>query len=332
MMDTNTLASAMGCSFSTAQRYVADFNVALRRANCTTVNRAAMYCAQVGHESVGLRYMEEIASGAAYEGRRDLGNIYPGDGVRYKGRGPIQLTGRHNYGEFGKWVEAIGLVEDPNYFVRNPHVVATSRWGFLAASWYWTVARPMNYYADRRDIYGASKAVNGGYNGIADRIRRWNHCLSLGAALLPSGGGGAAPPSAPDNKPSVAIYRSKEFPMRMPKGGKLKKGGATRLAYESIAIAGGALREHDLVIAAGIGPKAGVHIESINTWGYITRDKAQRRLGATVHNPGGHGALMKNAWVHRHASCSLIIPKGVTRIDVAFASDTEWSLDIEARG
>ncbi|WP_245992823.1 hypothetical protein [Prauserella muralis] len=222
-------------------------------------------------------------------------------------------------------------MSDAAYFQKHPDTVATSYWGFMAAAWYWTVARPMNTYADRADIYGASRAVNGGYNGIADRIRRWNHCRSLGAALLPAGGG-AAPPSAPDNKPSIAIYRSKEFPMRMPKGGKLKRGGATRLAYESIAIAGGALREHDLVIAAGIGPRAGVHIESINTWGYITRDKAQRRLGATVHNPGGHGALMKNAWVHRHASCSLIIPKGVTRIDVAFASDTEWSLDIEARG
>ena len=52
---------------------------------------------QLAHESVSLRYFEEIASGSAYEGRRDLGNIHPGDGVRYKGRGPIQLTGRSNY-------------------------------------------------------------------------------------------------------------------------------------------------------------------------------------------------------------------------------------------
>ena len=57
----------------------------------------AGFLAQLAHESGQLRYMEEIASGSAYEGRRDLGNTQPGDGVRFKGRGPIQLTGRSNY-------------------------------------------------------------------------------------------------------------------------------------------------------------------------------------------------------------------------------------------
>ena len=193
-MDASTLATAMGCSLSVAQRYVADFNVALRHAGCTTVNRAAMFCAQIGHESVGLRYMEEIASGAAYEGRADLGNIYPGDGRRYKGRGPIQLTGRHNYGQFGKWAKAQGLVSNANYFVNNPTQVATSRWGFLAASWYWTVARSqINGMCDRADVVGVTRAINGGTNGLADRISRWNRCRGMGARLLPSGANKPAP-------------------------------------------------------------------------------------------------------------------------------------------
>lgn len=193
-MDTRTLAAAMGCSTATAQTYVVDVNRALAQAGCTTVNRAAMWCAQVGHESAGLRYMEEIASGAAYEGRRDLGNTQPGDGRRFKGRGPIQLTGRNNYARFGQWCRDNGLVSDANYFVNNPAVVATSRWGFLAASWYWVVARSnLNALADAGDITAATRAVNGGINGLADRIVRWNRCRALGNALLPVGGGGSTP-------------------------------------------------------------------------------------------------------------------------------------------
>ncbi len=58
--------------------------------------RRVHFFAQIGHESKELIYSEEIASGRAYEGRFDLGNTQPGDGVRFKGRGLIQITGRAN--------------------------------------------------------------------------------------------------------------------------------------------------------------------------------------------------------------------------------------------
>lgn len=58
--------------------------------------RTAHLLAQLGHESLSLTYTEEIATGAAYEGRKDLGNTEKGDGIRFKGRGLIQLTGRKN--------------------------------------------------------------------------------------------------------------------------------------------------------------------------------------------------------------------------------------------
>lgn len=127
--------------------------------------RAAAFLAQLAHESGELRYMEEIASGAAYEGRRDLGNTEPGDGVRYKGRGPIQLTGRANYRRCGA---ALGLDLEG-----DPEQAATPQVGFRIAGWYWTthpaVARDCNQLADMQDFIGITRAINGGLNGLASR-------------------------------------------------------------------------------------------------------------------------------------------------------------------
>src|SRR5258705_6684900 len=74
--------------------------------------RVAHFLAQIIHESAGLRTTEEFASGAAYEGRKDLGNVRPGDGRLYKGRGLLQLTGRANYKKLGDKI-GIDLEEEP---------------------------------------------------------------------------------------------------------------------------------------------------------------------------------------------------------------------------
>ncbi|NKT91728.1 peptidase C39 [Rhodococcus hoagii] len=190
-MTAETLSRAMGGAVS-RERYaalLAAFTEAMRQAGCTTVERAAMWCAQLGHESGGLRWMEEIADGSDYEGRRDLGNTQPGDGRRFKGRGPIQLTGRHNYTECSRWAHGRGLVPSPTYFVDKPAELASDRYGFVGAVWYWTAARPqLNALADARDIVAATRAINGGTNGLPDRQLRYKRCLELGAALLPTGG------------------------------------------------------------------------------------------------------------------------------------------------
>lgn len=187
-MDVNTLKQAMGGNANYAELLAPMVN-AMRMANINNQLRAAMWCAQIGHESVGLRYMEEIADGSAYNGRSDLGNTRPGDGPRFKGRGPIQLTGRHNYGAFSRWCHSKGWVNSPTYFVDNPAKVGEPHWGFLAAAYYWTVSRPqLNDMADRGDLEGCTRAINGGTNGIADRRARYERCLRLGEALLPAGG------------------------------------------------------------------------------------------------------------------------------------------------
>lgn len=124
--------------------------------------RIRMFLAQIGHESGELRYMSEIASGSAYEGRSDLGNTSPGDGVKYKGRGAIQLTGKANYRQFGN---AIG--QD---LVSNPGVVATDDYlSIKAAGWYWRTKKLNN----ATTLVAATKKINGGTNGLADRERKW---------------------------------------------------------------------------------------------------------------------------------------------------------------
>lgn len=122
--------------------------------------RLAHFMGQCAHESGGFRYMEEIASGAAYEGRADLGNTQPGDGKRYKGRGPIQLTGRANYRAFGR---EVGID-----FEAHPEIVAFPSIGLMAAVRYWN-SRGLNAKADADDLLGITKAVNGGTNGLEDR-------------------------------------------------------------------------------------------------------------------------------------------------------------------
>lgn len=174
-----------GMSRARAAELLPHMEAAMIAAGCTTVERAAMWCAQIGHESAGLRYLEEIADGSAYEGRRDLGNIHPGDGRRFKGSGPIQLTGRANFRAFTAWCRAHG--HSDRDFEAQPHLVREQpRWGFLAASWYWTAARPqINGMADRRDLDGVTRAINGGLNGISDRRARYQRCLALGRRILP---------------------------------------------------------------------------------------------------------------------------------------------------
>lgn len=122
--------------------------------------RLAHFMAQLIHESGSFKYMEEIASGAAYEGRTDLGNTQPGDGVRYKGRGPIQITGRSNYRDFGR---KIGIDIES-----NPTIAAVPSIGLHLALEYWK-DRNLNARADADDVVGITKRINGGTNGLEDR-------------------------------------------------------------------------------------------------------------------------------------------------------------------
>ena len=122
--------------------------------------RVAHFLAQIAHESGSLRYTEELASGKAYEGRADLGNTQAGDGVRFKGRGLIQLTGRANYTEYSAEV-GVDYVSNPERLKQPDDAVRVS-------AWYWA-DRGLNAYADRDEVMSITRRINGGYNGLAER-------------------------------------------------------------------------------------------------------------------------------------------------------------------
>ena len=125
--------------------------------------RAIHYLAQVFHESAALRYTEEIASGKAYEGREDLGNTQKGDGVKFKGRGFIQITGRANYQAYANSEYCVGDL------MKNPEWLSKSPGNQKASMWFWKT-KGLNELADKDDIRAITKKVNGGYNGLADRM------------------------------------------------------------------------------------------------------------------------------------------------------------------
>jgi putative chitinase len=131
----------------------------------TTGLRIAHFIAQMAHEC-GFRHLVELGSDAyfeRYEGRRDLGNTQPGDGPRYKGRGVIQLTGRENYRRFGQRL-AIDLEN-------NPERAADADVAVKVACLYWS-DRKINDPADQDDVYTVTRRINGGLNGIDDRIMK----------------------------------------------------------------------------------------------------------------------------------------------------------------
>lgn len=149
-----------GVPASIAQREAPLAEAAMIEFGITTQRRAEMFLAQVLHESVALQFFEEIASGQAYEGRRDLGNIHPGDGKRYKGRGPIQLTGRKNY----RWAGGrLGLPLEAQPAMAAQHAI-----GWRIAGLYWQF-NGLNELADRDAFLTITKRINGGTNGLANR-------------------------------------------------------------------------------------------------------------------------------------------------------------------
>jgi putative chitinase len=143
-------------------------NVAMLRYQIIGPKRMAAFIAQIGHESGQLQYVREIwgptAAQLRYEGRADLGNTVAGDGSRYLGRGLIQITGRANYAACG---EALGID-----LINHPELLEQPQYACLSAAWFWAT-KGLNTLADVGEFNAITRRINGGLNGLADRLKLW---------------------------------------------------------------------------------------------------------------------------------------------------------------
>lgn len=173
-MDVATFIAATGCSRTLALRWSSQISAAMREYAINTPTRQAMFLANVGHESGGFQFVREIWGPTEpqkrYEGRADLGNTRPGDGRRFLGRGLIQITGRANYEACG---QALGLD-----LIVKPELLEEPEWAARSAGWYWA-SRALNEVADRGEFSRVVQVINGGLNGYADRIARWQRAARV---------------------------------------------------------------------------------------------------------------------------------------------------------
>lgn len=159
------LRQVMNCSEERATIFIEPINLTLERYDIKTPEQIAMFLAQVGHESGGLKYVKEIwgptLSQQRYEGRKDLGNTQRGDGKRYMGRGLIQITGRANYTRIAKDLD----IDCLNF----PEILEEPLYAALSAGQYWEWFDLKN----ESDLKKVTRKINGGYNGLEDRELRY---------------------------------------------------------------------------------------------------------------------------------------------------------------
>jgi putative chitinase len=213
-----------------ADRVVPALDAAMQRFEIASPARMAAFLAQLAHESGELRhwtenlnygwqglrktfskYFRTDADARAYErkperianrvygGRMGNGPESSGDGWRYRGRGPIQLTGKQNYQACGT---AIGVD-----LVNAPERLETPEVGCLAAAWFWA-SKGLNALADAGDFVTITKRINGGTIGLEERKAFWNRAKALFGVTAPA----AAAPRTVGARGGVAILERAEKP------------------------------------------------------------------------------------------------------------------------
>lgn len=173
-------------------QFTASLNDLLPEYGIDTPERISMFLAQVIHESGGFARLEEnlnyssaglmrvwpkrfttlqiamkyarkpqAIANKVYSNRMGNGPEESGEGWLYRGRSLIQITGKDNYTLIDKDIPSLGIM-------KNPDVLKTVFGGVTAACWYWK-KNGLNRYADKQDIVGCTKAINGGLIGLDER-------------------------------------------------------------------------------------------------------------------------------------------------------------------
>jgi putative chitinase len=183
-LTADLLVAATACSPTAAAAFAQPLALACATYAINTPQRVAAFLAQIGHESGSLKHVSEIwgptPAQQRYEGRADLGNVFPGDGSRYRGRGLIQTTGRYNYARVRDRLRA--RFEDVPDFEQDPEALTAPRWAALSAADYWD-DKKLSALADAGDFETITRRINGGLNGYEDRKARWERALK---ALVPT--------------------------------------------------------------------------------------------------------------------------------------------------
>lgn len=173
-MTPQDLARATGARIDRATEWLPHIEAAMAERDISTPARQAAFLAQIGHESGGLHWVVELwgptDAQRRYERRADLGNIEPGDGFKYRGRGLIQTTGRANYQAAS---DALGadLIDQPELLAQP---ILASR----SAAWYWQ-QHGLNELADAGDFMAITRRINGGTNGYEDRLARYEVAMEV---------------------------------------------------------------------------------------------------------------------------------------------------------
>jgi len=166
MLTEKQLKEAMpNITQSNIDKYLVYLQITAPNFGIDTPLRMAHFLAQIGHESLNLFYNKEIATGKEYEGRKDLGNLCKGDGEKYKGRGLIQITGRSNYKDCSLFIFGDYTL------INQPSLLETPENAVKSSCWFWNKNR-LNVWADKDDVVRITKIINGGKNGLEDRILR----------------------------------------------------------------------------------------------------------------------------------------------------------------
>lgn len=178
MVTLDQLRAIMPGAGIRAETFLAPLNRAMVEFEINTPARQAAFLSQIAHESGSLRYVRELASGAAYDTGRlaaRLGNTLEddGDGEKYRGRGLIQVTGTANYSAC-----STALFGDSRHLLDHPELLEMPDAAARSAAWYWQ-SRGLNELADAGDFLRITKRINGGINGMDDRLAYWDRAKKV---------------------------------------------------------------------------------------------------------------------------------------------------------